>query len=350
MKKYIKNIGIVMTTIIAVSVLYFGLVMNVFSSESGGLGLTSEEWAVHNARKGSAVKGDFNHNGIPDNQEGSSGKVSSSPSNPAASTSKPATKKKEYSHDYDSITDLAKEAFIYFTQDGTPDSVYLNIKATSSENTINGKELNATTAGNEDGRISFVDDDKNVQYEYIFSGWKSDANYHIDLTALFDKYDTNDFEEAYTLRFSDGGTIPEGNDLTFRVQTGIKDTELYIYVKGESDEDTEEHTESGATYEKIHTGLTDEDGFLELHPTELSEYIVSLGEPIMVKEEEPEPEVVEEPEPEPEVVAEPEKPAPAPITEPAESESKKFPVLPVAIGIAVFLIALCVGIIIKKKK
>ncbi len=165
------------------------------------------------------------------------------------------------SHDYDSITDAARDAFVYFTHDGKANSCYLNIKSTSSENKITGKELNATRTGKEDGKISFVDG-KNVISEWVFHNWKSDDKAEFDLTASFKKKD----KDSFTLSFAKGSL--ESNDVTFRVNTGLKATKLYIYKDGDK------------TNKLIYSGTTDKDGFLELHPQELGKYIITKTEMI----------------------------------------------------------------------
>ena len=129
---------------------------------------------------------------------------------------------KEYSHDYSSITDEAKEAFIAFTADGQPNSCYLNIDANSKNNVITGKELNATRTGKENGRISFVDNGK-IIYEWLFTNWKSEGTAVLDLTVKFNKTDNNSYELAFL------GSELYDNDVTFRLQTDMPSTELYIY-------------------------------------------------------------------------------------------------------------------------
>ena len=167
--------------------------------------------------------------------------------------------KKTYSHEYDSITDEAKEAFIAFTDDGEPASCYLIIKASSNDNVITGKELNATRIGREDGKISFVNDDGDVVYEWGFNNWDSSDLLELDLTTTFEK--TDEYPDTYLLNFNAGREL--SNYVEFRFDTGMPDTELYVFKM------------DGGEYIPAGKGKTDANGYMVLNPTELSNYTIS---------------------------------------------------------------------------
>ncbi len=167
--------------------------------------------------------------------------------------------KKTYSHEYDSITDEAKEAFIAFTDDGEPESCYLIIKASSVDNVITGKELNATRIGREDGKISFVNDDGDVVYEWGFNNWDSSDLLELDLTTTFEK--TDEYPDTYLLNFNAGREL--SNYVEFRFDTGMPDTELYVFKM------------DGGEYIPVGKGKTDANGYMVLNPTDLSNYTIS---------------------------------------------------------------------------
>ncbi len=169
--------------------------------------------------------------------------------------------KTTYGHDYDKITDEAREAFIYFTADGVANSVYLNIDHKSTENILTGKQLNATRTGKEDGKVSFVSDNK-VMSEWKFSNWKSEDDYELDLTSTFTEDKNSEYPDTYNLEFWANKTVSD-NNIAYRLNTGMKDTDLHIYKA------------DGDVYEEIYTGKTDQDGYIELNPVELTKYVVS---------------------------------------------------------------------------
>ncbi len=137
--------------------------------------------------------------------------------------SQPQTKPvKVYAHDFDAITDEAKDNFIHFSEDGTPDSMYLNIRAESAMNTITGRELNATTSGNETGVVNYVDSEGNVLYSWVFENWKSDDDFYLDLSAYLEPYASEELVAAYKLSLQDV-TLPEGNTVKLKVQSPYAD-------------------------------------------------------------------------------------------------------------------------------
>ena len=158
-------------------------------------------------------------------------------------TSKAETKPaKVYAHDFDAITDEAKDNFIHFSEDGTPDSMYLNIRAESAMNTITGRELNATTSGNEVGTINYVDAEGNVLRSWVFENWKSDDDFYLDLTAYLEPYASEELVAAYKLSLQDV-TLPEGNAVVLKVQSPYADgTVVNIFT-----EETGELKETGKT-------------------------------------------------------------------------------------------------------
>ncbi|MDC7294631.1 hypothetical protein NXH67_14020 [Butyrivibrio sp. DSM 10294] len=176
-----------------------------------------------------------------------SSEVAPSTSNTEKSESKAATKTetkpaKVYAHDFDAITDEAKDNFIHFSEDGTPDSMYLNIRAESAMNTITGRELNATTSGNEVGSINYVDAEGNVLHSWVFENWKSDDDFYLDLSAYLEPYASEELVAAYKLSLQDA-TLPEGNTVILKVQSPYADdTVVNIFT-----EETGELKETGKT-------------------------------------------------------------------------------------------------------
>lgn len=182
-------------------------------------------------------------------------------------TSKAETKPaKVYAHDFDAITDEAKDNFIHFSEDGTPDSMYLNIRAESAMNTITGRELNATTSGNEVGTINYVDAEGNVLRSWVFENWKTDDDFYLDLTAYLEPYESEELVAAYKLSLQDV-TLPEGNTVVLKVQSPYADgTVVNIFT-----EETGELKETGKT-------LTVADGYITFEFTDV------IATPIMSPE------------------------------------------------------------------
>ena len=173
---------------------------------------------------------------------------------------------KVYEHDFDTITDEAKDNFIHFSEDGAPDSMYLNIRAESAMNTITGRELNATTSGNEVGTINYVDAEGNVLRSWVFENWKSDDDFYLDLTAYLEPYASEELVAAYKLSLQDV-TLPEGNAVVLKVQSPYADgTVVNIFT-----EETGELKETGKT-------LTVADGYITFEFTDV------IATPIMSPE------------------------------------------------------------------
>ncbi len=281
---------------------------------------------------------------------GSSASNAPAPAAPGAATannskSAPA---KSYSHDYDEITDTAKEAFIHFTQDGQPESCYLNIADTSSQNKITGKELNATRTGKEAGKITFGSGGT-VHHEWIFENWESPDDFDLDLGLNMMPVQDFEFPDTYYFEFADTNTL-SGNNVTVRVRMDDKGS-LYHFCK-----------EDGGKYTEAFTATVGDDGFLEFAPTELGVYYVSKTdiakeqknkeEPVEKTEEEViEEPVVEKEKPEPVEEAEPTV-IPEPTEEPAveqQAQQPSFPAIPVVVGICV-VVAIAAGVILAKKR
>ena len=156
---------------------------------------------------------------------------------------KPETKPaKVYAHDFDTITDEARDNFIHFSEDGTPESMYLNIAAESAMNDITGRELNATKTGNEIGTVNYVDGSGNVLYSWIFENWQSDDDFYLNLSAYLSAYTSKELVTAYSLSLQDV-TLPEGNTVVLKVQSPYADgTVVNIFT-----EETGELKETGKT-------------------------------------------------------------------------------------------------------
>lgn len=173
----------------------------------------------------------------------------------------------DYSHDFDSLNDEAISALNHFLSDDISDNAYLNIKSSSTENIIDGKELNSSE--NENIKISFVSDD-GVDYEWIFDKYVGPDDASLDLTAsITDTEISETAKSGETVTASAnktsfaGGTVSD-NGCTFRVQTGVSDNEVYVFNK----------TEEGFDY--FTSKRTNKDGFLDLAVTDLSiDYYIS---------------------------------------------------------------------------
>lgn len=188
--------------------------------------------------------------------------ISSTPVTQPQTTTSTKKSAPTLSHDFNTITDEARLNFVKFTSDGKDNSCYLNIKDTSSDNMISGKELNATATGKEDGIINFVSENGNVTYSYTFSNWTSEEEEQIDLTATFVKQEESKYPDTYTLSFNQANTIT--NNVIFKIQTGISSNTVYIY-KG-----------NNGTYKEISKEETDGNGYLTVTTDSLTEYTISL--------------------------------------------------------------------------
>lgn len=168
-----------------------------------------------------------------------------------------------YSHNYDNITDMAKEAFIAFTSDGQPNSCYLNIKGTVSDNVITGKELNATRTGKEAGYINFVEIDDNGgyknRYSWGFKDWNSDDSYELDLAVTYERM--TEYMDTYKLEFAAGKA--SDNSIEFTFNTEMPEKEIHFYQN------------NGEEYKEVGRTVSDKDGYATFNPVELTTYIVS---------------------------------------------------------------------------
>ena len=265
-----------------------------------------------------------------------------------SSQSEQTTPVKIYSHDFDTITDEARENFVYFSKDDVSDSMYLNIKADSLDNILTGKELNATNKNNETGKISFIEDG-NTKLTWIIEAktWESDDDYTLDLSAKMEDYDAGELT-AYSLTVQDT-TLPSGNSITLKVAVPYEDgTEVGLYLKDADD-----------VYTKAQT-VVSEDGFISITYDEaLASYILSSDDLTtlnVVEEAEPEvedvteevpEEIVEEPAPtEEEVVEVPDVAAEQPV----EVATKKNIAIPVIAGICVVIALAIAGVVVYKRK
>ena len=269
-----------------------------------------------------------------------------------ANNTKASTQPKTVTHDFSVLNDDAKTAFTYFTKDGQPDSCYLNISADSKQNVITGKELNATRAGNEAGKVSFVSENK-VVYEWLFDpSWASTDDYELDLTISFNKLDNSEYPDTYELLFADNKTMSE-NVIKTRINTGLSNTELHMYK------------EDNGNYSEVNMLTSDKDGFIEFQPWDLGRYVVSKTDIIKTIEgKATESEKKTEPEPSPEPsddggeaeiteTSEPEitpVPTEAPEPEPAPAvQQSSFPTVPVVIAVIVVLAVIIALVVIKRK-
>ncbi len=262
---------------------------------------------------------------------------------PAAAPKAPA---KVYTHDFDSITDEARESFVHFSQDGVPESMYLNINSDSVDNILTGKELYATTSGKETGTVNFVDGEGKTLYTWIIETGKwtasSDDGYSLDLATKLEETDLEGMR-TYTLSVQDV-TLPEGTEVSLKAAVPYdNDTEIGLYT-----------VDADGKYTKVQTASVDNEYITIVYTGAVTSYILSAEDLISLNEEE----VIEEAAPEETV----EEPAPEPVEEVAEPEMTEEPVqevpakksLPVAaiIGIIAVILAGLVGIFayIRKKR
>ncbi len=164
-------------------------------------------------------------------------------------------------HYFKTIDEAARNAFISFSYDNRPDSMYLNIDHTSADNIMTGKELNHTRTSYETGIVSFVDGEKIVSV-WEFTKWRSDDDYKLDLTSGFTAAADLDYPDTYRLTVKDGIDF-KGNEVVFKVNTGLPNTEVF-YLK-----------ESGDSFKKLGKGTTDEEGYLALDPRENGSCLIS---------------------------------------------------------------------------
>jgi hypothetical protein len=209
----------------------------------------------------------------------------SQPTQSATEQPKKTAPAKVWSHDFDAITDEAKESFAHFSKDGVEDSMYLNIAMESAMNTIEGSRLNATHAGNETGIINYVDGDGNILFSWIFEDWRSDMEYALDLSAFLEPCDSEDLKAAYKLKLQDITLPTEYEDVVkLKIASPYADgTEVMLF------------TESAGEYLSKNETLTVEDGFITITFTEAIESLILSPENILkLIEEEPIAESVEE--------------------------------------------------------
>ncbi len=252
---------------------------------------------------------------------------------------------KIYSHDFDTITEEARENFVYFSKDGIADSMYLNINSDSVENTLTGAELNATRINNETGVVNYVDAEGNTLFSWVVETWESEDSYTLDLTAKLDAYEAEGINNTYKLSLMDT-TLPEGNSIKLKVKVPYDNDQLVKsftldengnYVKGKS-----WIVENGyivIPYEgEITSYILSTDDLTELNTVEVEEAAsVASSE-----------EVIEE-------VAEMAEEIPAEVEEPVADEAVEAEIttpnytVPIIIGCIVVLAAVA-GIVIYRKK
>ncbi len=194
--------------------------------------------------------------------------VPGAPAGGSSQASKPAI---EYGHDYPELSEEAVEALEHFTSDGKPDSAYLNIEATSSQNKLTGKTLNLSRTNKEDLVVRFVSEDR-IRSEWTISDWESEDDIELDLGSTLEEDEESEYKGTYELSFADGGEI--SNDVTYKINLEKADAEFFVYER------------SGEEYAEIYKGRTDGEGMLELHPSKLTEYVISLTDIIAEREAE----------------------------------------------------------------
>ncbi len=195
-------------------------------------------------------------------QQAEAAKISSE-KNTAAKTAetKDVPLKVSSTHYFKTIDEAARNAFISFSYDNRPDSMYLNIDHTSTDNIMTGKELNHTRTSYETGVVSFVDGEKIVSV-WEFTKWRSDDDYKLDLTSGYTAAADLDYPDTYRLTVKDGIDF-KGNEVVFKVNTGLPNTEVF-YLK-----------ENGDSFKKLGKGTTDEEGYLTLDPRECGSCLIS---------------------------------------------------------------------------
>ena len=338
---------------------YYG----AYSTEGGGLGCeTSEEAAYLQELFDSGLSSDETDillyewdiaHGIdvlpPPGYTGSTEPISdvSTPSQVQPQATSESPKKAEakvYSHDFETITDEARENFIHFSKDGVPESMYLNISSESIDNALTGKEINATTAGNETGTVNFIDNEKNTVYSWIFEAgkWTSDDEFSLDLTSKVEDYDVDEFK-ASKISVQDM-SLPTGNEVALKVAVSYDDgTEIGLYT-----------LDAEGKYNKVDTVVV-EDGFITItYKDELVSYIISSDDLTALNQEEvveetPEPEQTEKVSEPAEVVEEVAEPVSEETSAEVVEENKPFPIAAIIIYVVV-LLAGAAGVIAYRRR
>ena len=252
---------------------------------------------------------------------------------------------KIYSHDFDTITEEARENFVYFSKDGVSNSMYLNINSDSIENTLTGTELNTTRINKETGVVNYVNNDGDTLFSWVVETWESEDSYTLDLTAKLDAYEAESVNNAYKLSLMDT-TLPEGNTIKLKVKVPYDNDEVVkLFTQDEN-----------GNYVKGYSWIV-EDGYITIpYEGEITSYILStddLTELNIVEAEEAatvasSEEVIEE-------VAEMAEEIPAEVEEPVVEEAAEAEIttpsytVPIIIGCIVVLVAVA-GIVIYRKK
>ena len=253
--------------------------------------------------------------------------------------------KKIYTHDFSSISDEARENFVYFSKDGVADSMYLNINSDSIENTLTGTELNTTRINKETGVVNYVNNDGDTLFSWIVETWESEDSFTLDLTAKLDSYEAEGVNNAYKLSLMDT-TLPEGDTIKLKVRVPYDNDEVVkLFTQDEN-----------GNYVKGYSWIV-EDGYITIpYEGEITSYILSiddLTELNIVEVEEAASVASSE-----EVIEEPTKMAeeiPAEVEEPVVEEAVEAEIttpnytVPIIIGCIVVLAAVA-GFVIYRKR
>lgn len=313
-------------------------------------------WAMRNQYFGSGGNGD----GSLAPAAPTPAPAAQTPASPAAPAPAPSKPEKTYSHDFPEINDEALEALSHFTSDGVPESAYINVLDSSEKNTIPGSTLSLSLKNSEDLKVSYVKEDGTVNYTWGISNLLVEDDYELDLSVKLERDASSEFPGTSTLKFEDGKTI-SGNHLSLAVNTGVSENVIHVYKK------------NADNYEEIYTGETDENGMLLLYPEELTEYVLSETDIIaeqervaaekkaeeerLAKEKEEEKkkeelraEGAKDVVPVTEVASreDPSTEAPSEVAPSTPAKNNSFPVIPVAAGAVVLLVAII--LIVKKMR
>ena len=295
--------------------------------------------------------------------DGSSGGTNTAPSSGSGQKGNAPQRQaaqKQYPHDFDYISDEAQEALVYFTKDGKPDSAYINLPASSSQNSISGTVLRRSLDGKEDLTVNFIEDSEDdvitKTVSWRFTEMDVDDDYTLDLSTEFEKDESLGYEDTYRLSFADGKTVSENV-----LEVSIKDSEF-----SEGDTYRLYTMDADGTFHEITTSTADSDNTITFPVTDLVSYTVSKTDLVAAQEEakreeekakeaEAEKEAQETQQEEPEKVQEAGDEAEEQISEPISEESelqtikKGIPVLFVCAGAAAIIIAIILDIIAKNK-
>lgn len=166
-------------------------------------------------------------------------------------------KKAEISHGiYPGLTDTALDAFTALTMNDIKDDCYINVSDSALDKTMPGNVIAYTKAGEEDGTIQFVNDNKELVYSVRFPQVAPPEGSSIDLS-MTQETDGNNIH----LHFAHPSD--EGFSMILRFQTGMPNQDFYIF------------DETGKELQAAHS---DNRGYAAMQVTALKDMTVTTNE------------------------------------------------------------------------